>query len=89
MKDLYIKMEVWEQCKEETMYCYHIFQSLVNNYYMVQSKDAIRTTHLQDDLLFSKKQSVELFTAIPPSMRENSYSSIAEAIEQFNASFAE
>lgn len=89
MKDLYIKMEVWEQCNEETMYCYHIFQSLVNSYYMVQSKDAIRTAHLQDDLLFSKKQAIELFTAISPSMRENSYRSIEEAIEQFNASFAE
>ena len=89
MKDLYIKMEVWEQCNEETMYCYHIFQSLVNGCYMVQSKDAIRTTHLQDDLLFSKKQAIELFTAISPSMRENSYCSIAEAIEQFNTVFNE
>lgn len=89
MQDFYIKMEVWGQCNEETMYCYHIFQSLVNGCYMVQSKDAIRTAHLQDDLLFSKKQSIELFTAISPSMRENSYRSIEEAIEKFNASFAE
>jgi hypothetical protein len=89
MKNLYIKIEVWEQCNEKTMYCYHIFQNLVNSRYMVQSKDTIRIAHLQDDLLFSRKQSIELFTETPPCMREGSYCSIQEAIDQFNTAFAE
>ena len=56
---------------------------------MSQSKDTIRIAHLQDDLLFSRKQSIELFTETPPCMREDSYCSIQEAIDQFNTAFAE
>lgn len=56
---------------------------------MVQSKDTIRTEYLQDDLLFSKKQSIELFAETSPNMREVLYRSIQEAIEQFNTVFDE
>ncbi len=87
MDNLYIKLEVWERIDEDTVNCYHIFQSTSKTEYVVQSKDSIDISNIENAILFSKAQSFELFADMLPSMRGKSFPSIEQAIAEFNKSF--
>ncbi len=84
---LYKQFDIWRRAKDE-VYCYRCFQGLDSGLYYVQSCDILRPGKPTGQAEMNEHL-VELFCEEDPAGRIEGFSSLQEAIEQFDAEFDE
>ncbi len=87
MVDLLRAFDVWKQQASGEIIRYRYFENLSNGHFCVQNADFYRMPVTPDHLTQLDMQYIELILEEPPCSRNQSYSSITEAIEAHDRLF--